>query len=319
MKISVAIPAYNCAATIRETLDSVLRQTAPADEILVLNDGSTDETLSILHSYGERITVLSWANRGLGAARDFLSEHAQGDVIAFLDSDDIWHTRYLEVVRSLYKEHPNAAAYITGHVNFIGSCGYEWASDPFKQHAPVEVIAPLPFIKRYNRAPGPFIMDCCVPKRTLAAIGKEAFRLRLVEDLYFFNLVAAVGPIVFLPKPMVAYRIREGSLSFNRLKLTEAEVQAFELLAKRYEEFTDKGLKRAFRHSFAAKRRLHAKVLLGAGQVRPARDQLRRSLVNKNPLSLAKSVRLLLLSYLPAALQPTWPSAFREWKSPQGS
>jgi hypothetical protein len=141
----------------------------------------------------------------------------------------------------------------------------------------------------------------------------------MAEDAYFFNLTASFGPIAFLDKPMVAYRVREGSHSYDHLKMAQADVQVFEFLAERYEALTDARLRRVFADSFAAKRRFYAKVLLGVGRTRQARDQLRRSLENKNPLSLAKSVRLLLLSYLPTVLQPTWPGAHREWKGAQDS
>lgn len=314
MKISVAIPAYNCASTIRFTLDSVFSQTVQPDEILVLNDGSTDDTLAILKSYEPRISVLSQPNQGVASARNALCKHAQGDLIAWLDSDDIWHPRYLEVQRSIYNESPPAVAYFTAHVNFSGEGNYEWQSDPAELHTEIQVIPSLPFLKRYSKAPGPFmcVSHCCIPKRVFNSLGQEPFKLKMAEDLYFFNLAVPAGPVAFLPKPMVAYRVRQDSLSSDRLKLTQAEVQAFELLNDRYATLGG-GFRRAFKLSFGAKRRLHAKVLLGAGQLGPARAQLRQSLGCLNLISLAKSLRLLLLSYLPISLQPAWPSAQREW------
>jgi glycosyltransferase involved in cell wall biosynthesis len=322
MGVSVIIPAYNCEATIRETVNSVLRQTVQPEEILVLNDGSTDGTASVLRHYETRLTVRSQRNQGVASALNSLCKSARGDLVAVLGSDDIWHARYLEVQCSLFEEYPHAVAYFTGHVNFAGNADYTWSSDPFDQNANIEIIQPLQFLQRYNAAPGPFMCmsHCCVPKRVLTELGDEPFKLRMAEDLYFFNLVAPSGPVVFLPKPMAAYRVREGSLSSDRLKLTEAEVRAFELLDKRYEAVADASLIRAFRRSFAAKRRQHAKVLLGAGLTSPARDQIRRSLGSTlNLFSLAKSLRLLLLSYLPKPLQPTWPPVHREWKDSQDS
>jgi len=158
-------------------------------------------------------------------------------VIAWLDSDDIWHPKYLEVQRSLIKDHPDAVAYFTGHDNFTGGGTYEWVSDPAEQYATAEVIAPLQFLERYNRATGPFnsVSHCCVPKRVFTALGNEAFKFRTAEDYYFFNLAAPAGPVVFLPKPMTAYRVRRGSLSSDRFKAAQAVTQVFEHLTERYE------------------------------------------------------------------------------------
>src|SRR5580658_2014305 len=91
LKVSVIIPAFNSARTISATLDSVLAQVRPADEILVMNDGSTDETSEILESYKSLVQVFRQENSGLAAARNALFRRATGDLVAFLDADDIWH------------------------------------------------------------------------------------------------------------------------------------------------------------------------------------------------------------------------------------
>src|SRR6185436_11096286 len=99
VKISVAIPTYNSSAFIKSTLDSVLHQTVPPDEILVLDDGSTDNTVSILNSYKPQVTVFQRQNRGVASARNILCDLTRGELIAFLDHDDIWHPNYLESQR----------------------------------------------------------------------------------------------------------------------------------------------------------------------------------------------------------------------------
>src|ERR1700752_4809634 len=89
MKVSVIIPAYNAAATIRQAVDSALAQNYDK-EIIVVNDGSTDLTGEILYSYGKRIRLIEQANRGETAARNTAIAAARGDYLAFLDSDDYW-------------------------------------------------------------------------------------------------------------------------------------------------------------------------------------------------------------------------------------
>lgn len=117
-KISVTIPAYNAERTIRATLDSVLEQTLPPDEILVMDDGSSDDTRSIIDSNEPRITVFQPKNAGSATARNALCACAKGDMIAFLDSDDVWHPRYLEFQKRAFERNPTAALFFTGHVDF---------------------------------------------------------------------------------------------------------------------------------------------------------------------------------------------------------
>ncbi len=90
LKVSVNIPTYNRAHLIRHALDSVLRQTYPHVEIVVIDDGSTDETRSVVAEYGDRVRYFHQPNGGLGVARNAALARSTGDCIAFLDSDDEW-------------------------------------------------------------------------------------------------------------------------------------------------------------------------------------------------------------------------------------
>ena len=87
-KVSVVIPAYNAAVHLPATLRSVFAQTARPDEIIVVDDGSSDETVSLATSLG--VTVISIANSGPSAARNAGTEAASGEYIAYLDADDLW-------------------------------------------------------------------------------------------------------------------------------------------------------------------------------------------------------------------------------------
>lgn len=319
MRISVLIPAYNCAATIRATLDSVLRQTLPADEILVMDDGSTDETASILTSYRSSVVFFSQPNRGVASARNTLIARAQGDLVAFLDSDDIWHPKYLETQCTLFERYPHAVASFVDHANFCGLDSYSWDQTCSGAPATIETFGPLSFFRRFESAPGPFVMSfCCVPRRIFRRIGDEPFRLRVAEDVFFCGLMPFLGEVVFASAPqLAAYRIREGSLASNRLNCVAGEVDAFELLQERYRNATDRQLAREFGKAFASRRRAYGKILLGVGRTAEAQGQLLLSFRHSNhPISWAKSTILLLATYLPKFLQPTWPPVGRQWESP---
>ena len=92
-KLSVIVPCYNCRNTVERTLDSLAAQTLKDLELIVINDGSTDDTLQVLEKYGEKhpelnIRLLTKENEGIAAARTFGMEQVTGEYIGFLDSDD---------------------------------------------------------------------------------------------------------------------------------------------------------------------------------------------------------------------------------------
>lgn len=314
MKISVVIPAYNASATIKETLDSVLAQTRQPEEILVMDDGSTDNTAAIVASYGPRITLMLQVNSGPGAARNALCAAATGNLIAFLDSDDLWHARYLEVQHRLCLEHPECMAFFVGHMNFHGIFRHDWDSASEWAQCSAQIISPLDFLRRILWEPAPFNMSyCCIPRAVLSQMGAEPFQLRMAEDLYFHCRRAPLGPVVYLPVPLAAYRLRDDSLSSSNLKLAEGMTQALELCEGLYNRHTTPALRAVFRESLAMKRRHYAKLLMGIGDTANARKQLTGSVACcSNPLSVIKSLALLVLAHAPSTLQPRWPSAARE-------
>jgi len=106
--ISIIIPAYNRAWIIKEAIDSVLAQNFYDFELIVVDDGSSDNTLEILSSYRNKIKVIKQINRGVSAARNKGILSSSGDYIAFLDSDDIWLPGKLETQFEFFKNNPEA-------------------------------------------------------------------------------------------------------------------------------------------------------------------------------------------------------------------
>src|SRR5688500_16079689 len=95
-QVSVVIPNYNYGRFLREAVDSVLNQTVPPHEVIVVDDGSTDDSWEILESYGERVLTIRQQNQGVGAARNSGAKPATEEFLAFLDSDDYWAPKKLE-------------------------------------------------------------------------------------------------------------------------------------------------------------------------------------------------------------------------------
>lgn len=101
---SVIIPSYNRSSLLREALDSVFSQTFTDYEVIVVDDGSTDNTLEILKNYGDKIKVLQQRNSGPGAARNHGAKEAKGEFLTFIDSDDIWFPWTLKILHDVILE-----------------------------------------------------------------------------------------------------------------------------------------------------------------------------------------------------------------------
>lgn len=110
---STIIPVFNRAHLIRATLNSVLHQEFDDQEVIVIDDGSKDRTLDVLVAYSNRIKVLQQENKGPGAARNSGIYHAQGEYIAFLDSDDLWFPWTLSTYEQVIREN-SLPAFVVG-------------------------------------------------------------------------------------------------------------------------------------------------------------------------------------------------------------
>ena len=114
--VAVVIPVYNRAEGVRNAVDSVLAQTRAPQEVIVVDDGSTDDTFQVLSSYGQKIKALRQRNQGVSAARNRGVAAAQSEWIAFLDADDIWHKDKLEKQIAFIRENPTVQIVQTDEV-----------------------------------------------------------------------------------------------------------------------------------------------------------------------------------------------------------
>lgn len=133
--VSAVIPSCNSARYIADAIDSVLRQDYPALEIWVVDDGSTDRTRDIVRSYGDRVRLLSQPNKGSAAARNLGVRHAQGQYIAFLDADDVWHPHKI----SLQVDALRQGGYKMAYSSFI-----RWHADAQGRYAAPDALFAVP-------------------------------------------------------------------------------------------------------------------------------------------------------------------------------
>ena len=96
IRVSTIIPVYNGSATVAQAIDSALAQDFDGQEIIVVNDGSTDNTAEVLAGYGDRIRMIHQANAGVSSARNAGAAIARGEYLALLDADDVWLPHHLK-------------------------------------------------------------------------------------------------------------------------------------------------------------------------------------------------------------------------------
>ena len=144
--ISIVIPVYNGEAFVADAIDSVLAQKGAAFELIVIDDGSTDATPAILARYGRAIAVHRQPNRGEGAARNAALSYLRGDLVLFLDADDLLPAGYLDRFAAAAREAPEIEVF---------HCGWHTVTFDGKPVYAVEEPRPIdvdPFTKCHTRA-----------------------------------------------------------------------------------------------------------------------------------------------------------------------
>ncbi len=210
--VSVVIPAYNMRRYVRESVDSALAQTHPAMEVIVVNDGSTDDTGAVLADYGQRIVYLEQPNRGLSGARNTGLRAARGDYIAFLDSDDAWLPE---------KTAEQLAVFARSSEVGLVSCPYlvmdeHSAGSGEVRGGPAGGGAGLEQLLLRNTIGSP---SCVMVSRAcLERVGPfDEGLLNGSEDWDFYLRVVAAGyRIDFAPRPLARYRVLSTSMSSAR-------------------------------------------------------------------------------------------------------
>lgn len=116
MKFSVVIPLYNKCDHIQETVESALTQKFKDYEVVIVDDGSTDGSLDIVKKiHSDKVRIFQQPNQGVAVARNTGIEKANGEYIAFLDADDVWHPDYLETINELVESYPQSDIFVTAY------------------------------------------------------------------------------------------------------------------------------------------------------------------------------------------------------------
>jgi glycosyltransferase involved in cell wall biosynthesis len=209
MRVSVIIPVYNSEKHISRAIDSVLRQTLPACEVIVINDGSKDGTEKVLEQFNGRIIYKTVPNGGASKARNIGIAMSTGEWVAFLDSDDEWQSDKLERQVALIARHPQAGLVFSA---------YDLTSGQKEQARTISFGQIHPLGQTVVQRNQPVIEDCfyllfienfiktstvMIRRDILNQAGFFDETLRTVEDRDLFIRVANLTAVLFVREPLV--------------------------------------------------------------------------------------------------------------------
>jgi glycosyltransferase involved in cell wall biosynthesis len=222
--VSVIVPAYNVAPYLPSALDSVLAQTFTDFEVVVIDDGSTDGTFSVIQDYAgrdQRIHFRQQANGGIASARNHALRVACAPLLALLDGDDLWTPEYLATQIGILNEHPEVDI-VTGNAWLLGGTrhGQPARRTPDPRPAPNlgQILADEMVI---------FVMSV-FRRRVYETIGGFDDTLRINED-YDFWIRAAIANFTFIKNgtPLGYYRVRADSVSASEIGMLRGIIHVY--------------------------------------------------------------------------------------------
>jgi glycosyltransferase involved in cell wall biosynthesis len=232
--VSVILPTYNRAWIVKESILSVLAQTFQDYELIVVDDGSTDDTRIILDEFQDRIMVIHRENSGVSSARNHGVAAAKGKWIAFLDSDDLWMPGKLAVQMEFFLSNPDVRICQTDEIWIRNGCRI----NPKKYHKKPSGDIFLPSLSLCLVSPSAVMME----KEFFNQMGGFDETLPSCEDYDFWLRIGCKYPISLIPNPLVIkrgghpdqlsaapgldrYRIRSLSKILKTEKLTPVQFQ----------------------------------------------------------------------------------------------
>ena len=206
---SVIMPVYNGEKFIDDAINSVCAQTYDNWELVIVNDGSKDNTADVLKKYeiNSQIKIIHKENGGVSVARNTAISASKGDYIVFLDADDVWHSNHLEVMNELITEYPDAGLYATFTRTELVNGGIIEECNFFKNKP--DVVYLEDFFKTYYNDKSAMIFNittACFSRKALDVTGLFPVGCAIGEDLELALRVAAYFPVVLCKKATGTYK-----------------------------------------------------------------------------------------------------------------
>jgi glycosyltransferase involved in cell wall biosynthesis len=218
---SVVVPLFNKRAYIRRSVESILRQTIQDFEIVIVDDGSTDGSSDVVRNIPDtRVSLIVQKNQGVGAARNRGIAAATGQVIAFLDADDEWHSSFLEAVKELYEAYPQAGILATGYRRCFGPA-YKFDREVSLTHPPAN---PRCLVSKYLRLAqfGSFVTSssAAVPKTVIEQVGMFLEGEPFGEDREFWLRICLKYPLAYDSRILAVYHSEAEGRAYGKKPVT---------------------------------------------------------------------------------------------------
>ncbi len=293
-RVSVIIPCYNRAHVIREAIDSVLAQTYRDYEIVVVDDASTDDSREVVAAYGDRVRLVARAaNGGIAAARNDGILHSRGELVAFLDSDDLWEPRRLETAVAFLDAHPGYGAVYgdmrcvwpeggpsTDHcVADMGGGRSGWIFEDLLRHALISTLT------------------ITIRREVLDRVGLFDESLPPAEDQDLWWRIAREAPIGFVPETVATARFYSDGLSRSGTRASRNWVRCCRKALRVFPDLTPRQ-RRLLHLRLYGMLRAHAIHLAREGREQEARradwEAVRAAAAARSPAHLLKAAAVFL-------------------------
>jgi len=235
-KISIVIPAYNVAAFIAETLESVFAQSLTDFEVIIINDGSpdTEEFERAIKPYRKRVCYLKQENRGASAARNAGLRAARGELVAFLDADDLWLPNYLAEQLKFIREYGCDLACADALIFGVSADAGQSYMDSLMESAPPEGL--VTFLELVNAERSLITSGVVVRRDLVLEVGLFDEALRNAQDFDLWLRLARHGArLAYQRKVLLSYRSRPNSLSGDAINSHQRELRVFDKIEQSYE------------------------------------------------------------------------------------
>jgi glycosyltransferase involved in cell wall biosynthesis len=207
--VSIVISNYNCGRYLAAALDGALQQTYPHTEIIVVDDGSTDDSLTLLRAYGDRIRVVAQANQGVSGARNEGIRQSRGELVAFLDADDVWHPEKLAKQVPLFTNQAVGLVYCS--VEYIDEQGRSLGTNTRGLRG--RVLRDIALLRETVVLAGG--STAVVRKACFDRAGLFDRELSTAADWDMWRRIACYDEVDVVREPLMKYRLRSNSMHRN--------------------------------------------------------------------------------------------------------
>lgn len=295
LRLSVVVPCFGVGSLAVEAVRSILRQTMTDIEVIVVDDGSTDDTLvHVLRIDDRRLTCVTQANRGLAGARNTGIRHARAPLIGFCDGDDLWHPHKAARHLAIMEKDPTVG------LTFSYSAYLDESGAPTGQFLVTRCRAPtardLVVRNHVGNGSTPIVRRECFER---AGLFDET--LRSCEDVEMWVRLSVLTPYTLrlIPEPLTGYRVRQGSLTVSYENFLVANRLAVQRFARYVPGFTPRVAER----SHAEALRIASRKAFSSGQVALSRRLFVQAL-RHSPTLVLRDARAFTMALLHLAALP---------------